>query len=92
VGTNSNYQFGTTSPTSGGGITESRQGNPDLRWETAIKRNIGLDLGLFNNNLTVTVDVFDEKRKDILMQARSFPLIQGGPVPTVNIGKVNNKG
>lgn len=92
VASNSNFQFGTVSPTSGGGISESRQGNPDLRWETATKRNIGLDLGLFKNSLTVTVDVFDEKRKDILMQARSFPLIQGGPVPTVNIGRVNNKG
>lgn len=92
LGTNQFFQFGTTNPGSAGGITEARQGNPDLRWETATKRNLGLDLEMFNSKLGLTLDIFDEKRKDILMEARSFALVQGGPLPTLNIGRVNNKG
>ncbi len=86
------YSFGLTNPTSPGGIVESRQGNPDLRWETSLKRNIGFEAKFFESKLSITADIFDEKRKDILMEARSFPVVQGGPIPTINIGKVNNKG
>lgn len=86
------YSFGSSNPTSLGGIVESRQGNPDLRWETATKRNLGFEAKFFKNKLSIVADIFDEQRKDILMEARSFPLVQGGPVPTINIGRVNNKG
>lgn len=95
-GTNPNLQyfgFGTTNPSSLGGIYEARSENLDLTWETALKRNIGLDLRMFKNNLLdITVDYFNEDRKDILMQARSLLSTTGISSPQYNIGAVNNWG
>lgn len=94
--TNPNLQFfgfGTTNPSSLGGIYESRSENLLLTWEKATKRNLGLDLRFFKNNLLdITFDVFNETRKDILMQARSLLNTTGIPSPQYNIGSVYNWG
>ena len=37
-------------------------GNPDVHWETAIKNNLGFELGLFKNLITLNVDVYNEDR------------------------------
>lgn len=95
-GVNPNLQyfgFGTTNPSSLGGIYEARSENVLLTWETALKSNIGFDLYLFSNNLlNVSFDVFNENRKDILMKARSLLNTTGIPSPQYNLGEVNNKG
>ncbi len=44
-------------------VQEKLIGNPDLTWEIAYKQNYGIDLGLFNNNLTVTFDYFRKIEK-----------------------------
>ena len=41
--------------------------NPDLKWETTISRNIGLDFGFFNNRLSGTIDAYWNTTKDLLM-------------------------
>jgi hypothetical protein len=96
AGVNPNLQyfgFGTTNPTSLGGIYESRSENLLLTWETATKRNIGADIRFFKNNLLdVTLDFFNEDRTDILMQARSLLNTTGISSPQYNIGEVNNWG
>ncbi|MDO9634334.1 MAG: TonB-dependent receptor [Paludibacter sp.] len=87
------FGFGTTNPSSLGGIYESRSENLLLTWETALKRNLGLDVHFFKNNLLdITLDFFNEDRKDILMQARSLLYTTGIPSPQYNIGEVNNWG
>ncbi len=87
------FGFGTTNPSSLGGIYESRSENLLLTWEKATKRNIGLDLRFFKNNLLdITIDLFDENRRDILMQARSLLNTTGIPSPQYNIGSVYNWG
>ncbi len=75
------------------GFTQSRNGNPDLKWETTTQTNIGLDLGFFNNHLTVTADYFMKKTKDLLLE-RPLPPIAGGTNQTVwdNVGEMENKG
>jgi TonB-linked SusC/RagA family outer membrane protein len=71
--------------------------NEELRWETASKRNIGLELGLFNS-LTLTVDMFNETRDNILRHRGTIPTLNGlplgpeGAVPPQNIGVIKNKG
>ena len=72
------FGFGTTSPSSAGGIRETRAGNENLTWETALKSNVGIEGRLFKDNLlSFSVDFFKEHRKDILMQLNSVPTIIG---------------
>jgi len=61
------YVFGTNeTKTTGAGAT--KLSNPDLKWETTIKTNIGVDLTLFNNKLNVNAEVYDHKTKDMLFE------------------------
>ncbi|GAB2816392.1 TonB-dependent receptor [Ferruginibacter profundus] len=67
-------------------------GNPDVTWETGTKRNIGLEASFFNKKLSITADLFDEKRVDILTNRASGLLTYGQTYPALNIGQVYNKG
>jgi TonB-dependent starch-binding outer membrane protein SusC len=51
-----------------GGTTFSRLANPDIQWETSEQWNVGLDFGVFNNELTGTIDVFSKKSSNILLE------------------------
>ena len=76
-------------------VQEKLIGNPDLTWEIAYKQNYGIDLGLFNNNLTVTFDYFRENRKNILITRNTVPSILGNfqsVMPKANLGEVFNHG
>ncbi len=80
-------------PTGYAGIAEQVLGTPNLTWEKSIKDNLGLELGLFNK-LNIVVDVFRDKRKDILIQRNSISPIAGysGLIIYANMGKMENKG
>lgn len=73
---------------------ESVVGNPKIQWETAIKRNFGLELGIFQNLLSLNFDYFTEDRTDILMSGRSrtVPPFFGATPPSANLGHVKSKG
>jgi len=87
------FGFGTTNPSSLGGIFESRTENRELSWETSMKQNIGIEAKLFGNGLlNFTFDAFFENRQDILMPARSLLFTSGIPSPQYNIGEVENWG
>jgi len=89
----SGFLFGTTVPTTNGGIKEDRASNPLLTWETALKRNIGIEARLFDKNkLSINVDIFDQDRKDILMQGRSTLVSSGIQSPYLNLGQVYSSG
>jgi hypothetical protein len=64
--------------------------NPDLKWETTITRNIGLDFTLFGGKLSGTLDAYINTTKDLLIE---FP-VQGTGYDTQyrNLGKTQNKG
>lgn len=68
--------------------------NADITWEMAKKTNVGFELGLFKE-LDLVVDIFKEKRDNILRSRSTIPLINGFPssvLPPVNIGVIENKG
>lgn len=67
-------------------------GNPEVTWEKGTKRNFGLEASFFLNALTVTADIFDENRIDILTNRSSGLLTYGQTYPALNIGRVYNKG
>ncbi|MGJ1389875.1 SusC/RagA family TonB-linked outer membrane protein [Sphingobacterium spiritivorum] len=75
------------------GIVEGRFASPSLSWEIEIKRNYGIDLGFFNNSITLQVDYFDNRRSNILMQRRTISGVAGfRQAPFQNFGVVTNKG
>jgi TonB-linked SusC/RagA family outer membrane protein len=98
-----NYPFGGVTQTGAGLLTAA---NPDLKWETVVTENIGIDLGLFKNRLNFSFDYFIRKNKDMLLR-KSVPLTVGYFVsdagqelgdpnldtrPMVNYGTLKNKG
>jgi TonB-linked SusC/RagA family outer membrane protein len=87
------YNFGTTNTAFVQGAYQISAGNPDVTWETSTKQNLGVDLKTFGDRLSVNIDVFNEDRKDILIDNNSFTTAPAAlmAIP-VNFGKVNNKG
>jgi len=65
--------------------------NPDLKWETTVTRNLGLDFGLWRNRLSGTVDVYYNTTKDLLVQS-AIPSYLGYSSQMRNIGQTSNKG
>jgi TonB-linked SusC/RagA family outer membrane protein len=88
------YQFGEAADGNKySSAEEDVAGNIFLTWEKARKANIGLDLGLFNNALTISGDIFAEHRTNILTSALTIPDLVGiRLLPPVNAGIVDNKG
>jgi TonB-linked SusC/RagA family outer membrane protein len=73
-------------------LLEGKLANPGLTWEKALKSNIALQTVLFNK-LSVDLDLFYEKRTDILVPASGTrPSYIGITLPYVNEGITENKG
>lgn len=86
------YAFG-TGGTYRTGTDQVRIGNENLKWETSVKTDIGLDFGFFNNSLTWTIDGFVDNRKDILVQKyATTPSMAGIPLPYENAGETKSWG
>ncbi|MGE6220447.1 SusC/RagA family TonB-linked outer membrane protein [Nubsella zeaxanthinifaciens] len=73
-------------------LPSSSIGNPEITWETGLKRNIGIESKFFKNSLSLNIDLFDENRKDILTQRNSGLTTLGQGYPALNVGEVYNKG
>ncbi len=65
--------------------------NPDLRWENNTSLNFGLDLGLFNNKVQLTIDAYKNSAKDLLL-AVAIPPTSGYSSQLKNLGATSNKG
>jgi len=68
--------------------------NPDLKWQSDAQYNAGIDVGMFNNRVTLTADYFYKTTTDLL-----FPQLPGQPAPPVQAirwtnldGKIINRG
>ncbi|MDR6812170.1 TonB-linked SusC/RagA family outer membrane protein [Arcicella sp. BE140] len=88
------YYFGNVGTTFNGftGIREGATGNPDVTWERAIKRNIGLEMVMLRDKIKFTADIFNEDRSDILATPQTISSIVGLSQPASNLGKMENKG
>ena len=65
--------------------------NPDLTWETKRTVNLGLDAGFWSNKLTLTLDLFQDRTRGILLQP-PVPDTYGRGRVFQNVGIVDNKG
>ncbi|MFT4019218.1 MAG: TonB-dependent receptor [Agriterribacter sp.] len=82
------------------GSYESQIGNNNLEWEKANKYNVGLETRMFNN-FSFDVDVFYERRNNILISATGLVptgvfgtggVFTSGIIPRINAGEIENKG
>lgn len=75
-------------------VTPGQVANPDLKWESSYQTNIGLDLGLFNNAVSLSLDYYNIDTKDLIIADSSQPQFLGflNAASLRNVGEVNNKG
>ena len=76
-----------------GTLTESQVGANNLVWEKAKKLDLGMDMHLFDDKLTLTLDYFNDKREAIFQERTQIPsyvgLIQ---MPYGNVGSMKSWG
>jgi TonB-dependent starch-binding outer membrane protein SusC len=65
--------------------------NPDLKWETTITRNLGIDFSFLNRRLSGSLDVYKNTTKDLLMLT-PLPVETGADGMFDNIGSTSNRG
>ncbi len=65
--------------------------NPNLRWESNVTRNFGLDLSLFNSKVQVSIDVYKNTANNLLLSA-AIPPTTGYTSQIQNIGATSNRG
>ncbi|HVS95312.1 MAG TPA: TonB-dependent receptor [Puia sp.] len=73
------------------GIAQTQPANPDLKWETDIQTDIGLDAAFLHGALTVTADWFNRDSKNFLLNI-AVPAQTGYSFESRNVGSMNNKG
>lgn len=75
------------------GIGEAQEGVLGLTWEKGLKKDLGLELKMFDSMVSIDLDYFHEKRWDILIQRSSVPGIAGlNQQPLANMGRMTNHG
>ncbi|WP_298338955.1 TonB-dependent receptor [uncultured Algibacter sp.] len=75
-------------------VSPGQVANPNLKWESSYQTNIGLDLGLFNNKVSLSLDYYNIDTKDLIIEDTSQPQFLGflTAASLRNVGEVNNKG
>lgn len=66
-------------------------GNENLKWETTVSRNLGLDFGFFNNRIRGSIDAYWNTTKNILMKVPIEASV-GYSYQFQNVGRTSNKG
>lgn len=74
-----------------GGMRPTSLPNLDLGWETNETVNLGLDYGFFGNRVTGSVDVFDRRTRDLLLDQPILWTNGFGSIGS-NVGELQNKG
>ncbi len=74
-----------------GGIVPQQLANPNLKWETTLQTDIGIDFGLFNDRITGELDYYIKDTRDVLLNS-NVPGTSGFLTQFVNVGALENKG
>ena len=75
----------------GAGSVPMAIGNPDLKWERTLSKNVGLDLTLFKNRWDLTLDAYQKTTDNLLLDVSLAPSI-GAVTARQNVGEVENNG
>ncbi len=76
------------------GVDLAREENPDLKWETSIQTNIGVDLGVLDNRISLSADYYNIDTEDLIAIDRASLFYLGTTDLDVlrNVGSINNRG
>jgi TonB-linked SusC/RagA family outer membrane protein len=87
----STYNFGQAAPGEVSTYLVTSLANTHLHWEQTAQTNLGLDFGFLHNRISGTLDVYEQKTKDILLN-ETLPASNGASSITTNLGKTTGKG
>ncbi|WP_282113114.1 SusC/RagA family TonB-linked outer membrane protein [Maribacter stanieri] len=75
-------------------VTPEQPENPNLKWESSYQTNFGIDLGLINNRVSVSLDYYNIDTKDLILTDNSITEYLGfsGDDILANVGEINNRG
>ncbi len=85
------YYFGTAA-NQANGWGQGAIGNPGVTWERGKQIDFGIDLQLWNGLFDLTLDVFSQQRRQILISRSTLSDVFGQNIKAQNIGAVDNKG
>src|SRR5690606_38579683 len=86
---NFNYNFDGTLVPAG---TINALANEDIKWETTVMTNVGFDLGLLDNQFTLSFEWFKNETQDMLLGVPIPPSLGYDVAPVANVGNVENRG
>jgi TonB-dependent starch-binding outer membrane protein SusC len=86
-----NLYRGGTNYLGGAGIAPSQLPNPNLKWETTAQINVGLDLAVLDERISLAMDYYQNRTKDLLFD-RPISMTSGYYSITTNIGELENRG
>ena len=89
---NAYYDLSGLNETPIAGIALASTGNKNLRWETTTQTNVGLDLGFFNNSLTLNFDWYLKDTKDMITAPPVLSTAGEGASYLANTGDMRNMG
>lgn len=88
----SDYDISGTGIGTSGGVLQSRQANPDLKWESTEQYNVGFDLGFFNERISLQTDFYMKTTNDLILRPIALSINGESQPPLINAGSVSNKG
>ncbi len=77
--------------TYGGVLPEELVRDENLKWETTIQSNIGVDFSILEGKVNIIADVYDKTTKDVILN-RSLPKYTGYGTIVSNFGTIQNRG
>ena len=89
MGGGARYSF-TGNPVNG--VSQTLIGNSNIAWERAVMTNIGLEAGLLQNQILITMAYFNKQTRDMLLSPPSLGSLGNAAVPFQNVGQLENKG
>ena len=89
---NGAYDISGTNSSTTSGITKDATGNPDLKWETTIQNNIGLDLQFLNGAINLSADYYIKRTHDMLTIPPALDVAGANAAVWLNTGDMRNNG
>ena len=89
---NGAYDIAGTGSSTTSGITLSASGNPNLKWETTVQNNIGVDFLFFNGALNLTADYYIKNTRDMLTIPPALDVAGENAAIWLNTGEMKNHG